>query len=59
MISIHALRKEGDAKYRELFKAIDISIHALRKEGDMFQMMRVLCLWRISIHALRKEGDLS
>ena len=36
-----------------------VSIHALRKEGDMFQMMRVLCLWRISIHALRKEGDLS
>ena len=57
MISIHALREEGD----RYFKSADyipqkISIHALREEGDKSMS------WgeeqqKISIHALREEGD--
>ena len=34
MISIHALREEGDPRLRHLALACDISIHALREEGD-------------------------
>ena len=35
MISIHALREEGDAKaVVELTRRYNISIHALREEGD-------------------------
>ena len=35
MISIHALREEGDRVAREWIPAPpDISIHALREEGD-------------------------
>ncbi len=34
MISIHALREEGDQEQGELAKVQDISIHALREEGD-------------------------
>ena len=56
IISIHALRKEGDRQRRTAYESESISIHALRKEGD--------AIWRaagggldISIHALRKEGD--
>ena len=59
IISIHALRVEGDSKLGML-AALPwyISIHALRVEGDV----RVLCSdpsRQISIHALRVEGDLS
>ena len=42
LISIHALREEGDPDYRESRGAMVISIHALREEGD------VGCSWRIS-----------
>ena len=58
LISIHALRGEGDdsSSNSELF--IYISIHALRGEGDdvykLFQNES-----KISIHALRGEGDSS
>ena len=57
MISIHALREEGDVVHNagEVLSDI-ISIHALREEGDR------LCITDttdviISIHALREEGD--
>ena len=34
MISIHALREEGDLELCGRFGAVKISIHALREEGD-------------------------
>ena len=34
MISIHALREEGDNSFAEKIPVIEISIHALREEGD-------------------------
>ena len=34
LISIHALREEGDGLLRLATKAYNISIHALREEGD-------------------------
>ena len=57
LISIHALREEGDAsKSKVMFVDNPISIHALREEGDclddVFNYVR-----DISIHALREEGD--
>ena len=57
IISIHALRGEGDFGLFYLSWFIDISIHALRGEGDnREQTFRHSA--RISIHALRGEGDL-
>ena len=56
IISIHALREEGDAGPVVLHHASVISIHALREEGDMLEMYR-LATRLISIHALREEGD--
>ena len=56
VISIHALREEGDSP--RWFSEGDgcISIHALREEGDPCTTNhRSLCV--ISIHALREEGD--
>ena len=35
IISIHALREEGDSITSEDLRCIRISIHALREEGDM------------------------
>ena len=58
IISIHALREEGDGKFicLALLNQL-ISIHALREEGDVLnediKIIRVI----ISIHALREEGD--
>ncbi len=50
MISIHALREEGDAaNQRRVILTYEISIHAL--EGGSFLQCD------ISIHALREEGD--
>ena len=34
MISIHALREEGDVRTLHLQAVPEISIHALREEGD-------------------------
>ena len=34
IISIHALREEGDDNVAVLCKRLSISIHALREEGD-------------------------
>ena len=34
MISIHALREEGDGRVKDDIKPNQISIHALREEGD-------------------------
>ena len=34
LISIHALREEGDANQRRVILTYEISIHALREEGD-------------------------
>ena len=59
MISIHALREEGDEWLSSLSaRRWRISIHALREEGD--QRRRAARRARqISIHALREEGDLA
>ena len=35
MISIHALREEGDSAEAAKNRAWQISIHALREEGDL------------------------
>ena len=57
MISIHALREEGDVQAGTVLGASGpISIHALREEGD--RRRRTGAVQRkISIHALREEGD--
>ena len=57
MISIHALREEGDGKTGAESIPMLISIHALREEGDpVFHLVRSNHV-TISIHALREEGD--
>ena len=59
MISIHALREEGDGKTGAESIPMLISIHALREEGDpVFHLVRSNHV-TISIHALREEGDRS
>ena len=35
MISIHALREEGDGNFLPPQSPVQISIHALREEGDI------------------------
>ena len=58
MISIHALRVEGDSISLLSFKScLEISIHALRVEGDERAKRKEQAEQRISIHALRVEGD--
>ena len=57
LISIHALREEGDQIQRKMHTNQPISIHALREEGDAVHIGSELC-HDISIHALREEGDL-
>ena len=57
VISIHALREEGDLVGSYHCEAHDISIHALREEGDVLSQGRFLAEESISIHALREEGD--
>ena len=58
MISIHALREEGDGKTGAESIPMLISIHALREEGDpVFHLVRSNHV-TISIHALREEGDI-
>ena len=59
LISIHALREEGDSKLRWKSVGTAISIHALREEGDILHGVVDLLKRRISIHALREEGDCS
>ena len=58
LISIHALREEGDVDFVAAGKSLKthISIHALREEGDITaeDYKRIT---GISIHALREEGD--
>ena len=57
LISIHALRVEGDAPKSRCSSSLPrISIHALRVEGDLPQSPRSSTR-SISIHALRVEGD--
>ena len=57
LISIHALREEGDpANRRRHCHKHPISIHALREEGDA-EFCRAGKSYGISIHALREEGD--
>ena len=58
MISIHALREEGDFHLYVIRKSLfAISIHALREEGDLPLRFPASYLQSISIHALREEGD--
>ena len=58
VISIHALRVEGDIERHYMSIYLKISIHALRVEGDrgVRDKRDSVC---ISIHALRVEGDIS
>ena len=56
IISIHALRVEGDEADLLGHLLGDISIHALRVEGDV-SSAAFTGEKRISIHALRVEGD--
>ena len=56
MISIHALRVEGDRGRSPSRSAGEISIHALRVEGDI-KINPLTGDVLISIHALRVEGD--
>ena len=57
VISIHALREEGDLRDSVIFvRFAEISIHALREEGDRTRWPSSILLM-ISIHALREEGD--
>ena len=57
VISIHALREEGDSRRCRCCRSRPISIHALREEGDFLVGRCSTDLHRISIHALREEGD--
>ena len=57
IISIHALREEGDIRSKMESLRRCISIHALREEGDVDRKIALL-RYVISIHALREEGDL-
>ena len=57
VISIHALREEGDMFLDEFDHIIKISIHALREEGDLRIRRGKRSGGNISIHALREEGD--
>ena len=56
IISIHALREEGDGTSWSWRTLPCISIHALREEGDI-QARLFAAHDDISIHALREEGD--
>ena len=56
VISIHALREEGDHHPRHYRQRGPISIHALREEGDA-RLLPLRYGLAISIHALREEGD--
>ena len=56
VISIHALREEGDLDLCGDINLYGISIHALREEGDKSCGQTATRLG-ISIHALREEGD--
>ena len=58
IISIHALREEGDQERGGKAGCKDISIHALREEGDNSPCVAWEQGHSISIHALREEGDL-
>ena len=57
VISIHALREEGDARSSPKQPRSKISIHALREEGDWLLHIPHIAVSAISIHALREEGD--
>ena len=59
LISIHALRVEGDYRAAIVPPMFLISIHALRVEGDNKDLIRAKLEQIISIHALRVEGDLN
>ena len=57
VISIHALREEGDPDPLLRRQERSISIHALREEGDQADRPEITTHCAISIHALREEGD--
>ena len=57
IISIHALREEGDRSSTTKAPTGTISIHALREEGDLHSPAAMVLDRTISIHALREEGD--
>ena len=59
IISIHALREEGDSSYKQRgYHGKDFYPRPPRG-GRPFSALLVFCLFWISIHALREEGDLT
>ena len=60
LISIHALREEGDAETRTLPRLFRISIHALREEGDTSRPDTAAGRWKFlsTPSARRATGDL-
>ena len=53
MISIHALREEGDAVDYEPQQPLSISIHALREEGDSKNRDKISIFKQIIQHSAR------
>ena len=53
MISIHALREEGDLDALALFLPEVISIHALREEGDSKNRGKISIFKQIIQHSAR------
>ena len=54
LISIHALREEGDKMYRDSYNLhIMISIHALREEGDSKNRDKISIFKQIIQHSAR------
>ena len=55
LISIHALREEGDARQSRSTSTAEISIHALREEGDIFaSCFSVHCIQFLSTPSARR-----
>ena len=53
LISIHALREEGDGKIVIHFRVCPISIHALREEGDSKNRDKISIFKQIIQHSAR------
>mgnify|MGYP000264729567 CR=1 FL=1 len=60
VISIHALREEGDGRHlRRVIVGADISIHALREEGDATSLFaQILSILFLSTPSARRATSL-
>ena len=56
-ISIHALREEGDATFRNMIAADEVFLSTPSARRATLPMRAYAMIWQISIHALREEGD--